>query len=289
MLNSLKLLPLSILLVALVGCGQAPVEPELTSAPVAPEPAIECNSDETSVTLAGFEYRETVEDEYGCYVRIQLDSSNPILALDREKFPLENLASSGLSESEVNESYVLALNFFVNETLDNVGLDNRNAAREWFNAEEVQKFFSSESVKTIEETLSEASLESLGLVLANRLPEPGLREDIPRQGSVELEVVDVAIIETNSEGSSVEPYVQVTVQGQIVVAFEDEPFSQWVLRNNSSVTEAQLRETNPELFDGESNNLILLTVESILALSDGVIVGSSLYYETEIASGIDAS
>lgn len=287
MLKIVKVSSLAIIALLVSACSTASPEPNLTAAPVVPdEPIIECVSDEnTPVGIAGFEYKETVEDEYGCYVRIQLSSDNPLLTLDRTAFPLEGLESSGLTLAEVEQEYQFALNFFVSETLDSVGLDNRNAAREWFDSEEIQAFFTPDAVNSIEESLTESSLESLGLVLVNAVPEPGLREDVPRHQDVILEVIDVTV----SLDDAGIPYVAVKVQGQTVLAFEDEAFSQWVLRNNSSVTEAQLRETNPELFDGENNNLILLTIESDITLQDSKIIGSSFYYETEIASGVTGS
>lgn len=273
------------------GCSNtgAVVEPPAVTTPAEPTPAPvtttakECPSTAPDVTLEGFAYNETVEDEYGCYARISIAEDNPILVLDESLYPLNVLTSSGLTDVEVEQFYLLALNFFVKETLDSVVLDNSASDQVWLDDEDVKNYFRDASVSSIVESVEADGLGSLGLVISNVLPEPGLRDNVPRQDELNLFIANVESL-TGSDGL---PYLTVRVQGQSLMVFEDEPFRQWILKNDTSLVESQLRSTRPELFDNVSDNIVLLSVESSISVQSGKIIGSSFSYDTEIATGTE--
>lgn len=256
--------------IILTACTATPAEkPEEIA-----QPACEI----ADVTYSDAVSSESVEDEYGCYTKLAINPSSPLLERQEALYDLASLEANGFTSEDAYAAQQAASKFFVEETLDSISLDNSAAQDDWVTHIEAEGYFEVSSFEEIKLSIEDSNLKSVGLVVTGSLPEPSKRDNEVRQDSITASVVKVS----GTANAAGEPIIVVSLHATMTLSFDDYSMSQWIIKNNSTVTEAELKDRQPELFDDSGLNQLEVTVDSSFSMNDAKITGSTLNYSTSL-------
>ena len=244
------------LLAGLTGCVGS-VGPDNTPGPVDPtDPAqtVACSTEDPG-PWGDVIADEEVTDEYGAYCRTTIDPKSEALVYDKSKVDVKSLEKYGYTEEDAKEAQQSAVKFLTEETLDSTRLDNyKQSDVDWY--KENKGLFNSGANDYLEPGIKDLGLADSGVLVTKYIPEAISRDGGPRANSVSVRIDSIMAAESSTAGGSV---LIVKTSATVTYNTTSENIVKTIIKNDSKQTEASLKKSNPELFDGSNATELILT------------------------------
>jgi hypothetical protein len=208
---------------------------------------------------------EQITDSFGEYCHTTIAPDAEALVFDVSKVDEAKLTEFGFTLADAEAALPSALRLFTEEVLDGSRLDNyEQSDAEWF--AENDDLMEAESAAFFLSYMQEpGSLLNYGQTVTDVLPQPILRNGSAR---AEGSYIEVTKIDAEIPGEGVANLVIHFASTSEYLATDAQILSAMVTVD-ASRTEASLRESNPELFDGLDEGLILVDASGLLSYGKG--------------------
>lgn len=255
---------------ALAGCASEPpaASGQESSAPVETKPPINssvpCSAAAGTGPWGDVIAKEEITDTNGSYCHTTIDPNSPAAQFDISKVDVDSLTKYGFTTDDAEAAHKFAVPYLAEVMLDSSRLDDYSLSdTAWF--ETIRSSIAVSSQPRFEDAIKDRGLKGAGLIVTESLPTPLGRDGGPRAFQTNISVDRIAA-DTDFKGA---PVLVVRTSATVLYDASNESVVAAALRNDATKTEEGLRASNPNLFQTDRADGLILQGKFVLGFGIG--------------------
>lgn len=246
----------SILLATLAACStgvsnKTETTPTETSSPISACAALT----KTEIVSLGdvIPTNTPVTDEFGTYCKTKINPKSLALIFNPTKVDTSSLETYGFTIDDAQEAQKNAVTLFADQGLDSTILDNYTEPTATWVKENEENIAPKWRTDLAENMVSKNGRDQ-NYAMTGFLPEPVERNGEPRATKTKIELGNIYASTGKTEDSFI---IVVEMHSTSTYAYPNDVIIDYALKSNPSLTEVELKRTNPSLFTDAQNFVTL--------------------------------